>query len=362
LRSTRATKKLIARNRFFDYFSRAELGIVRRPGQIGVTHLTRNVHLKIAVAEYPHTAAVRNGTIPIEGVDAEILTIEPQIAAFRRMVRQVEFDVCELAPTTYIIARAHGAQFVALPIFVLRRFHHAGLLVRPDAGIRMPKDLEGRRVGVRAYSVTTGVWTRGILIDEYQLDSSKVTWVVDDEEHVTQLRLPANVVHAPAGRSLADMMAAGELAAGFHGNAGVGRSGSPTAGWKKVEADYPDLFANAAQLEADWYTRTGIYPMHGTIVVKDSVLTEHPWVARSLFEAFSRAKAEWLARLEAGAANTVSDQKYAALRKIVGRDPLPYGISQNIRTIEALEQMAFKQQLTPRRMPLDRLFVDPEKV
>ena len=319
------------------------------------------VHLKIAVADYPHTAAVRNGTIPIEGVEAEIVTVQPQIAAFRRMVRQLEFDVCELAPTTYIIARAYGAPFVALPIFVLRRFHHAGLLVRPDAGINTPKDLEGRQVGVRAYSVTTGVWTRAILIDEYQLSSAKVTWVVDDEEHVTQLPLPSNVVRAPNGRSLADMMAAGELAAGFHGNAGVGRSGSPTAGWKAEEADYPDLFPNAAELEADWYARTGIYPMHGTIVVKDSVLAEHPWVARSLFHAFSRAKADWLMQLESGSAVSASDKKYAALRKIVGKDPLPYGIAANIRTIEALEQTAFKQKLTPRRMSLDSLFVDPEK-
>src|SRR5580693_1136376 len=180
------------------------------------------VHLTIAVSEQPHTSAIRNGSIPIEGVDAEIITVQPQIGAFRRMVRQVEFDVCELAPTTYIIARAYGAPFVALPIFVLRRFHHSGLLVRPDAGIKVPKDLEGKKVGVRAYSVTTGVWTRGIFINEYDLDSSKVSWVVDDEEHVRELKLPNNVVHAPEGRSLADMMADGELVAGFHGNAGVG--------------------------------------------------------------------------------------------------------------------------------------------
>jgi 4,5-dihydroxyphthalate decarboxylase len=157
------------------------------------------------------------------------------------------------------------------------------------------------------------------------------------------------------------MMADGELAAGFHGNAGVGRSGSPTAGWKTVEAHYPDLFPNAAELEADWYARTGIYPMHGTIVVKDSILAEHPWVARSLYEAFSKAKDEWLVRLEAGTANAESDKKYANLSKIVGRDPLPYGIAANLKTIEALEDTAYKQKLTPRRMTLESLFVDPEK-
>jgi 4,5-dihydroxyphthalate decarboxylase len=321
--------------------------------------VSKKVHLKIAIAEHPHTSAIRDGSIPIEGVDAEFITVKPQIGAFRRMVRDVEFDVCELAPTTYIIARAHGAPFVALPIFVVRRFHHGGLLVRPDAGIRTPKDLEGRKVGVRAYSVTTGVWTRQVLIDEFGVDSSKVTWVVDDEEHVTQLKLPSNVIHAPAGTSLAEMMASGELVAGFAAAAGIGRTGAPTGGWKEVEADYPDLLPDAAELEADYFRRTGIYPMHGTIVVKDSVLAEHPWVAKSIHDAFDQAKKDWLAKLDSGEANSAGDKKYLELRRIVGHDPLPYGIEENRKTIEALEATAFKQGLTPRRMAMGELFVDP---
>ncbi|BFG77970.1 ABC transporter substrate-binding protein [Paraburkholderia terrae] len=321
--------------------------------------MTKKVHLKLAIAEHPHTAAIRDGSIAIEGVDAEFITVHPQIGAFRRMVRDVEFDVCELAPTTYIIARAYGAPFVALPIFVVRRFHHAGLLVRPDAGIKTPKDLEGKKVGVRAYSVTTGAWTRQVLMDEFGLDASKVTWVVDDEEHVTQLKLPPNVIHAPAGSSLAEMMEKGELVAGMHGNAGIGRTGAPTGGWKEVEADYPDLFPNAAELEAEYYGRTGVYPMHGTIVVKDSVLAEHPWVAKSIYDAFDRAKKEWLARLDAGELTDKKNKKYVELQKIVGHDPLPYGIEENRKTIEALEATAFKQGLTPRRMSMNELFVDP---
>ena len=120
--------------------------------------MSEKLPLTFAVAEALHTSAIRNGQISIAGVDGEFLTIHPQIAAFRRMVRDVEFDVCELAPTTYIIARAYGAPFIALPIFVLRKFHHSGLLVREDSGIKTPKDLEGRKVGVRAYSVTTLGW------------------------------------------------------------------------------------------------------------------------------------------------------------------------------------------------------------
>jgi len=323
--------------------------------------VTQKTPLTFAVAEMPHTSAIRSGAIPIEGVEGNFLTIHPQIAAFRRMVRDVEFDVCELAPTTYIIARAYGAPFIALPIFVLRKFHHAGLLVRPDSGIRVPKDLEGRKVGVRAYSVTTGVWTRQVLMDEFGVDNSKVHWVVDDEEHVTQLKLPANVSHAPEGRSLADMMADGELSAGFAANAGIGRTGAPTGGWKVVDADYPDLFPNAPELEADFYRRTGIYPMHGIIVIRESVVRENPAIARAIYEAFDEAKLQWLARLNSGEADTASDKRYRALQPLVGNDPLPYGIEANIRTIEALERTAFEQGLTPRRMTIDELFLDPAK-
>lgn len=322
--------------------------------------MPEDIKLTIAVAEYPHTSAVRSGAIPIAGVTPEIITVQPQIAAFRRMVREVEFDVCELAPTTYIIARAYGAPFIALPIFVMRRFHHDGLLIRPDAGIGQPRDLEGKKVGVRAYSVTTGVWTRQILIEEFGLDSAKVNWVVDDEEHVTQLKLPPNVTRTQPGRSLADMMEAGELAAGFAANAGIGRTGAPGAGWKEVEANYPELLPNHVELAKEWYGRTGIYPMHGTIVVRESVLKAHPWVAQSLFEAFSTAKDQWLARLEERGPANATEQRYAALRDIVGRDPLPYGMEANMPTIQALEETAFKQGLTPRRMSVDELFFDPE--
>src|SRR5246127_5875811 len=219
--------------------------------------------LKIAIADYGHTRALKSGEVPIKGVEGDFVEVVPIIGAFRRMVRDVEFDVCEMAPTTYMIARALGAPFIALPIFLMRRFHHGGFVVRPDSGIKTPKDLEGKKVGVRAYSVTTGVWTRGIFINEYGLDSSKVTWVVDDEEHVTTLKLPPNVVHAPEGKSLAGMMAAGEIQAGFTGNAGIGRAGSPTGDWKASAAPaaaadtYPELIADVEKVEADWFRKSG---------------------------------------------------------------------------------------------------------
>ncbi len=324
--------------------------------------MPKKIKLKLAIAEYPHTSKIRDSSIEIEGVEPEFITVNPQIAAYRRMVRQVEFDVCEIAPTTYMIARAYGAPFVALPIFVTRHFHHGGLLVRPELGLKHPKDLEGKKVGVRAYSVTTGVWTRGIFIDEFGMDTSKVTWVVDDEEHVQQLKLPANVIHTQ-GKSLFQMMKDGELAAGFAANAGIGRSGDPAGGWKTEDTSmWPDLFPNAHELEAEWYKRTGIYPMHATIVVKDSVLAEHPWVARSLYDAFETAKQDWMARMNAGEIDGANEKKYKKIMQIVGSDPLPHGMEFNMPTILKLEDTAFKQGMIPERVPLERAWVDPLKI
>jgi 4,5-dihydroxyphthalate decarboxylase len=319
--------------------------------------------LKVAIAGYGHTRALKQGDVHIEGVDPAFVEVVPIIGAFRRMVRDVEFDVCEMAPTTYMIARALGAPFIALPIFLMRRFHHGGFVVRPDSGIKVPKDLEGKKVGVRAYSVTTGVWTRGIFVNEYGLDSAKVTWVVDDEEHVTTLKLPANVVHAPEGKSLQSMMKAGEIQAGFTGPAGVGRAGPPISGWDKVGAaaaaadTYPELIADVEKVEADWFRRSGIYPIHGLIVVKDEHIKRHPWLARSLMSAFVAAKKPYLEELRRGQGDGPEDKRYRNFLSLMS-DPLPYGIAANRPSIEALVTYSLQQELIPSRPQLDRVFVD----
>ena len=322
------------------------------------------VKLDIAIATYGHTSTVKDGSVPIKGVTPNFIEVVPIIGAFRRMVRDVEFDVCEMAPTTYMIARARGAPYIALPIFIMRRFHHGGFVVRPDSGIKVPKDLEGKKVGVRAYSVTTGVWTRGIFINEYGLDSSKVTWVVDDEEHVTTLKLPENVVHAPDGKSLASMMAAGELQAAFSGPAGIGRAGPPTGAWEvKGQAGteiYPELISDVAKVEADWFRRTGIYPIHGLITVRTEVLWKHPWVARALYDAFVEAKKPYIAHLQGTEGDSADEKKYRGLMPLVG-DPLPYGLAANMPSIEAMLTYGLQQKLIPKRMSLEEAFVDPEK-
>jgi 4,5-dihydroxyphthalate decarboxylase len=318
--------------------------------------------LKIAIGDYGHTRHLKSGAVPISGVDADFIQVVPIIAAFRRMVRELEFDVCEMAPTTYMIARTRGAPYTALPIFLMRRFHHGGFLVRPDANIRTPKDLEGRKVGVRAYSVTTGVWTRGIFVNEYGLNSSKVTWIVDDEEHVEALQLPPNVIHAGLGQSLQSMMASGEIEAGFAGPAGVGRAGPPISGWDRAASaptaagTYPELIADVEQVEADWFRRTGIYPIHGLIVVKDEHLRNHPWLPQALMDAFVASKQPYLLQLKLGTGDSAEDSRYRKFLSLMS-DPLPYGISANEASIEALVTYALQQELILSRPPLDQVFV-----
>jgi len=320
-------------------------------------------NLKIAIGTYGHTRALKWGDVRIEGVDPAFVEVVPIIGAFRRMVRDVEFDICEMAPTTYMIARALGAPYIALPIFLMRRFHHGGFVVRPDAGIKVPKDLEGKKVGVRAYSVTTGVWTRGIFVNEYGLDSGKVTWVVDDEEHVTTLKLPPNVVHAPEGKSLQSMMKAGEIQAGFTGPAGVGRAGPPISGWDKAGAaaaaadTYPELIADVEKVEADWFRNSGIYPIHGLIVVKDEHIKRYPWLARSLMNAFVEAKKPYLEDLKRGQGDSPEDKRYRNFLSLMS-DPLPYGSAANRASIEALVSYSLQQKLIPARPQLDQVFAD----
>lgn len=318
--------------------------------------------LSISVRTYPYTKPLKTGEIGVEGAELDFIEVEPQIAAFRRMVRDVEFDICELAPTTYLIARAHGAPFTALPIFFGRRFHHDGIKVRTDSGIRVPKDLEGKAVGVRAYSVTTGVWTRGILENEYGLDTSKVTWYVDDEEHVRELQLPPNVRHVAEGKSLASMIAEGELQAGFDGNAGIGREGAPTEGWndkpKREKPDLDDLMPNAAEEAVAHYKRTRIYPVHSTLVVRDELLAAYPDLGRNLYAAFFAAKQAYVDRLRSGEAAGKKDLELIELSRIVGDDPLPYGLEANRPTIEALIEYSFQQKLIPRRVAPEEVFLN----
>jgi 4,5-dihydroxyphthalate decarboxylase len=327
---------------------------------------SNDVRLSAAIATYGHTRLLKSKQVEPVGFDMRYVEVEPIIAAFRRMIRTLEFDVCELAPTTYLMAREAGVPITALPIFLMRRFHHGDIVCRPGSGIVEPKDLEGRKVGVRAYTVSTGVWARGILHTEYGVDPDSISWIVDDEEHLTSYRLPPNVEQVGPGQSIAHLFDDGGIDAALSGPAGIGRSGAPGAGWaiagagfdearERSESRYP-LFADAAALERSWYERTSIYPIHGLVVVKDEILRSHPDLAAALLDAFSQSKNELLDRLADTAEDDKELAKFRELSAIVGDDPLPYGIESNEASIEALVDYSASQHITRSRPAAAEIF------
>ncbi len=249
-----------------------------------------------------------------------------------------------MALTTYVTAREHGTRFTALPIFLVRAFHHGATLVNVDAGIRTPKDLEGRRVGVnRGYTVTTGVWARSVLQHQYGVDLAKITWVLSGDEHVAQYRPPANVVPLEAGRKMSELLVSGELPAAIG-----------------VEVDDPavrPLIPNALEAGLAALRERGHYPINHTVVVKDELLEQHPQLARDIFEAFADAKRVYVERLRAGriAKPTKVDEVHRRVLAITG-DPLPYGVEPNRQVLQELVDSALEQGIITRRVAVDSLF------
>ena len=301
--------------------------------------------LRTVTATQGATLALKDGTVAPRGYAFEFEEVPVLVQAFRRMVRGLEFDVCEMAFTTYLCAKAFGKPFTALPIFLVRAFHHGAIVRSTAAAALSPKDLEGQKVGVnRGYTVTTGVWARGILQDEYGVDLRRVTWVLSGDEHVAEYRPPANVVPMEPGQDLAGLVAAGDLAAGI--GLAAGRPG--------LEPLIP--CADEAGFEA--LRQRGLYPINHLIVVRNDLLDAHPDLAADVFAAFAEAKNRYVERLRRDEIQdaTPADRMYQRVMAITGADPLPYGIAPNRAMIDQLIRHAVGQQILDRPPDVEMLF------
>jgi 4,5-dihydroxyphthalate decarboxylase len=287
------------------------------------------ITLRAALADYPHVMALKNGTVRSERIAFGWETVNPITRAFRRQVRTGDFDLCEIALTTLAQAEAYGKGLIGLPVVVMRGFHHAALICPADSPLRDPRDLPGKRIGVRAYSQTTGVWLRGILLDEYGVDHRTITWVTAEDAHVQEYQDPPNVVR---GGDLTAMLLAGEI------DAGIALAGLDAA---RVRTVIPD----ADQAKADWCRRNKVYPVNHVVCVRGALLREHPWLGGELMRLFNEAKA--------AATELSAEARYAA---IVGTDPLPYGLDVNRPGIVACLRYATEQGLTPRAFAPEELF------
>ena len=298
--------------------------------------------LTIALGNYGLTKPIKEAGVNLGRLNLRFVEVEQIVPMMRRMCRGLEFDICEMAFTTYVCARAAGLPFTAIPVFVTRNFHHWAIFYNEKSGIRTPKDLEGRKVGVnRGYTVTTGLWARGILQSEYGVDLNKITWIPTDDEHVLEFKAPSNVDYSFRGRPMKELLLSGAV------DAALGEVG--------VEApEIKPLIPDARNAAFDYFRRTGIYPINHGLVIKDSVLKENPWVAGELFRAFEAAKIEYLKNLKG---NEMSSwDKAATVNAAVVGDPFPFGIENNRKALEAVTQFAADQKMVPRKFAVEELF------
>ncbi len=302
--------------------------------------------LKTVTRTQGNNQALKDGTVKPRTFEFDFVEVDPLIAAFRRMVRGNEFDICEMAITTYICARAYGKPMTAVPVFLVRAFHHGAILVNTKSGIRSPKDLEGKRVGVnRGYTVTTGVWARGILQQEYGVDLSKITWVLSGDEHVAEYRPPANVVPIEPGKKMEDMLTSGELAAAI--------------GVDVKSPDVQPLIPNALEAGLAALRRGGHYPINHTVVIKNELHRRASAARRRrLRRLCGRASASisTASRPAQIAKPTEVDALHKRVMEITG-DPLPYGIAPNKQVIEELIGHALKQGIITKPVTVEELFV-----
>ena len=313
--------------------------------------------LTLACGDYDRTRALTTGAVQPAGVELNVVTLEPE-AMFYRMARFREFDVSELSLSSYTVLRGRGEPLVAIPAFPSFSFRHSSIFVGADAGIREPGDLFGKRVGVPKYHMTAAVWIRGTLEDEYGVAPKDVHWFEGGEGarvKEVDLTLPADVRKdaVPADRNLGDMVAAGEL------DAFIGARRPTAFASGRVRRLFPDF----RRVERAYYEKTGIFPIMHTVVLKEELAQRHPWLPRSLYDAFVEAKRLAYQRLDFTAALPVSLPWLVAeveeTRALMGDDPFPYGVARNRKTLETLAGYTFRQGLAPRHLSVEEMFCEP---
>jgi 4,5-dihydroxyphthalate decarboxylase len=284
--------------------------------------------LNACFGNYPHTQALKKGDIKSDRVAFCFTEVEPINKAFLQMVRQEKFDVSEMAIATYLQAKAYGKPMVLIPATMMGRFQHGTMFYNAERGTVTPDDLPGRRVGVRAFSQTTGVWLRGILWKDYGLDLAKVKWVTFEDAHLPEYRDPPGVERAAEGKDMLKMLIDGELdAAIFGGNI----PNDP-----RLKSVIPD----PETAGKEWYKKHGTVPVNHMVVVKTSLAKSDPGAVREVFRMLQESK------------------KAAGLPKPGALDNIPFGFAAVKPALELISSYALEMKIIPRRYTVEELFDD----
>ena len=289
------------------------------------------IRLRTLLGDYPVTLALKRGELRSTALALDFADVTMPSTAFKRVVRNLEFDVAELALVTFIMAKAYGRPLVLLPAILFSRCQHPYLVYNAERGRLAPADLAGRRVGIRSYSVTTVTWVRGVLANDYGLDLDRVRWVSFEDPHVAEYRDPPTVERAPAGKDPMSMLIDGELDAAILGSV-------PTD--PRLVPVIPDPMAAGA----DWQARNRALQINHMVVVKESLSKSNPQAVREVLRLLAESK------------------KAAGLPAADEIDTTPFGVEANRRNLEVAIEYAYQQRLIPRRLKVDELFDDVTRV
>ncbi|HEV7666797.1 MAG TPA: ABC transporter substrate-binding protein [Chloroflexota bacterium] len=314
------------------------------------------LRVTLACGATDRTMPLINGDVRPAGIDLTFLRMYPE-EVFWRMTRHAEFDAAEMSLSSYLLRRSRNDDaLLAIPVFTSRMFRHSCVWVRRDAGINEAPDLRGKRLGVPEYQVTAAVWIRGFLSDDYGVRPTDVHWYSGGMYQPGRVeKLPIDIPGLDLNtirpdQTLSQMLEDGEI------DGIIGPRPPSNFPGPKTQRLFPDF----RHVEADYFKRTGVFPIMHTVVVRRELLEREPWVARNLYDAFTEAKARVMAQLTepVALAATLPWQlaEVEETRALMGDDYWPYGVNANRATIDTLIRYSCEQGLAQRAVPIDDLF------
>jgi 4,5-dihydroxyphthalate decarboxylase len=313
--------------------------------------LATSIPLSLSCGNYDINQALIDGRIVPDGVDLSVL-VYPSPERHWRMGRHEEFDACEFSMSVFLRMHEQGRALTGIPAFPHRRFRHSSIYVNADAGIRSPKDLEGRRVGLQTWQATAGLWARGILQDQYDLDLGSIDWVCQHDE-VEAIDLPDRfrLRYVEHGDSVTSMLVRGDVDALIYPEVPKAiQTGDP-----RVRR----LFDDPKTEEIRYFEETGLFPIMHTVVIRQQVVDDHPWLPRNLLLAFRQSKD--LAFRQALDPRRISlawvSQAIDEQRRILGDDPWCYAFEPNRKGLEQMIRWSREQGIITREMTPEELFV-----
>jgi 4,5-dihydroxyphthalate decarboxylase len=277
--------------------------------------------LRTVLGDYPHVKPLKTGQVTSDLVGFDFVEFTPTNKAFKPMVRELAFDVCEMAIVTYLMAKAHGKPLVLLPAALLGRAQHASAVYNVERGQLTPKDLNGKRVGIRSFTTTTGAWVRGILANDFGVDLSSIKWVSFEDPHVAEYK--DTTERAPAGKNILQMLIDGEIDAAL--------------GETSTDPRLKPLFGDPAAEAKRWSEKHGMLPVNHLVVVSESLSRTRPDAVREVYRLLKESK--------------VSGPKASP-------DFVPFGFEANRKALDKIIDYAAQQALIPRRYSVEELFDD----